>query len=579
MKRLGLTLLALTLFAGCTRRSNDNGKKVLRLYFLDDVKSLDPVQANDQPSAEVLGHLFEGLVQYSYLGAPDSVIPAIAEALPTFANKGRLVTFKLRDGVTFQDDAAFPGGKGRALLASDFVYVLKRIADPRTGSSNWWMFEGVIEGLDEWRAKIESATGGDRDKLFDADVAGLSAPDARTFVLKLKKSYPQLLQILAMPTAVAMAREVVEKYGPEIINHPVGTGPFRLKSWVRSSKVAVEKNPTFHGETYPSTGSEDDRSKGLLAAAGAKLPFVDEIQWDIIKEEQPRWLKFKKGELDLAEIPKDNFLEAIDGRGELKEELASQGVRLHKYLSLTSWWIEFNLKDPVLGKNKKLRQAISAAFDRSRALDILFSNRGILADAPLPVTVEGGSDVAKFAYGYDLVKAKSLLAEAGFPDGKGLPELTFDLRGPGTTHRQMGELLKDNLGKVGIRLNILANSFPEALEKAKRSRFQMMLGGWAADYPDSENFMQLFYSGNKAPGTNTSNFANAEFDALYTQIRTQLPGPDRKKAVLKMVTILQEEVPGAYFYHEMKYRFSWKRLKNYKPHLFLYSFGKYLDVE
>lgn len=573
-----LSLLSLT---SCTRKnaaSNDGGRKIVRWVFREDVKYADPAMANDLFSIELMAHIFEGLLEYNYLGRMDAVGPLLATKMPEVSNKGLVVTFEIRKGIKFQDDAAFPEGKGREVTTQDFVYAIKRIADPRLTSPNWWMFDGAVQGLNEWRTAIEKATGADRDKAFEQPVKGLQAPSPYKLVFRLVKPYPQLLHILAMPTTSAIAKEVVDKYGPEIINHPVGTGPFRLKNWIRGAKIAVERNPTYRQEFYPTVGSEADRRAGLLHAAAKPIPFVDEIQWDIIKEEQPRWLKFLNAELDSTEIPKDNFLDAIDERGELKKELADKGIQLHKYLSLTSWWIEFNLKDPIVGKNLKLRQALAYAFDKGRALELLYNNRGILANSPIPPAIEGGEAPAQ-REAFNLELAKALLSEAGYPEGKGLPELTFDLRGPGTTHRQLGELLRDNFAKIGVKVNILANSFPEALEKARNARFQIMLGGWIADYPDPENFLQLFYGPNQAPGTNSSNFQNKEFDALYVQIRNQQPGPERLAAVQKMVKILQRELPGIWFYHQMEYKFSWKRLKNYRPHLFHSGLGKYVDIE
>ncbi|MBS1983629.1 MAG: hypothetical protein JST16_05600 [Bdellovibrionales bacterium] len=575
-----LVALSITTTA-CTKKApSTDGKKVAKFLFKDDVKHADPAQANDVISGELMMHIFEGLMAFNYLGNTDSVVPLLADGKPVFSNKNRTVTFKIRKGIFFQDDAAFPGGKGREVKADDFVYSFKRIADPRLNSVNWWVFDGMIEGLNDWRTSIEKAPTEQRDALFEKPVKGLSTTNDGKLVLQLTRPYPQLLQILSMTHASAVAREVVQKYGQEIINHPVGTGPFRLKSWVRGSAITVERNPTFRKDFYPTVGSDEDRKAGLLQAAGKQVPFLDEIRWDIIKEEQPGWLKFRSGDLDRAELTKDYFLEVIDGNGQLKPEVAKEGIQLNKLLTLTGWWLEFNLKDPLLGKNLKLRQALATAFDRARALELLFNNRGILTSSPIPPSIEGGAEVPpSYPYEFNIEKAKALLAEAGYPGGKGLPEITFDLRGPGTTPRQLGELLKDNFQKIGVNLSILANSFPEALEKSKTSRFQIMLGGWAADYPDPENFMQLFYSGNAAPGTNTSNFNNKEFDALYQQIRTEAAGPHRKKALHRMNEILLQEAPIAPFYHSVEYWLSWKQLKNFKPSLFFWGMGKYLDLE
>jgi len=553
--------------------------KSLTFVIGDDVKSGDPATFNDVISAEVMGNIFEGLYGFRYLGKMGDIEPVLAETLPVYSDKNKTLTITLKKGILFADDPAFPNSKGREVTADDFIYSVKRIAEARNTSSNWWMFDGMVVGLNEWRHVLETAPSDKYAETFAKDVPGLQSPDSHTIVLKLIKPYPQLLSILAMnPTAVT-AKEVVEKYAAEIINHPIGTGPYKIKEWVRGSKIVLEKNANFRSELYPSAGSDEDKTKGLLAASGQKLPIVDLIQFEIIKEEQPRWLHFKSGNLAYANIPKDNFKEAIGADGQLSPALANDGVQLHKAMSLTSWWLEFNLKDPILGKNKKLRQAIAHAFDRAKALNLLYNDRGILSSSPVPPDLEGGSNLEAFPYAYDLEKAKKLLAEAGFKDGKGLAELSLDLRGTNPTNRQFGEFLQSNLAAIGIKLNILANSFPEALEKTKSSKFQMMLAGWAADYPDPENFLALWYGPNKAPGNNTSNFQNKEFDKLYDKIRIENPGPERVKAVQRMTQILNDEVPVVFFFHAMDYVVSRNWLKNYKPHLLLYGGAKYLDLD
>jgi len=559
MKVLALASLLL-LLPGCfkkTERSAGDGRKVLRLALGDDVKFADPAQMNDQISAQFTELIFEGLYGFSFIGKTDEVVPLLAAEPLKFEDSGKRVIVKLRKGVEFQDDPAFPNGKGREVTVEDFIYSFKRMSDPRLNGPNFWSLDGIIEGLNEWRDAIGKAKdNATRDTLFNNPIKGFEAKDPYTLVFRLKKVYPQLPFILSMPHMSVVAKEVVTKYGPEIISHPVGTGPFMLREWVRGSKMRVVRSEKYQPR-----------------------PGLDEITFDIIKEEQPRWLKFLRGELDESGIPKDNYLDAIDADGSLKKELTDKGIKLHKELSLTTWWIEFNLKDPVLGKNPKVRQALACAFDRKRALELLFNNRGILAEAPIPPVIEGARDLPKFSYEYNVDRAKTLLREAGFPEGKGLPELSFDLRGPSSTNRQLGELLRDNFSKIGVTMKILANSFPEAIEKQKTSRFQMMLGGWAADYPDAENFLQNFASQSRPPGPNSSNFSDPAYDKLYTEVRTQLPGTTRTANIRTMVEILQREVPGIFFYTSMDYRLTQKWLTTYRYHPMYNGIPRHWDVD
>lgn len=576
-----LLLLIALLSGSCSpkNRREKGGKKVVHLYFRDDVKSADPAHFSDVVSAEFSAHIFEGLLGFSYLGRPDQLQPVLAQNLPEKKDKGRTLIFRLKKGIHFADDPAFPNGLGRAVTAQDFIYSFKRISDPHTDGVNWWAFDGVIEGLNSWRENLSQATSPEEKKIaFDKAVPGLQSPDAHTLIIKLTKVYPPMLYILAMVHSSVVAREAVEKYGPEIQNHPVGTGPFKLREWVRGSKMILEKNPKYRDDFYPNVGSEEARQAGLLKAAATKVPFVDEIHYDIIKEEQPRWLKFRAGELDNCVIPSDSFSESIGADGQLKAELKDKGIQLRKSLIQTTWWIEFNHKDALLGSKLKLRQALALAFNRGRSLEILHNNRGLLANGPYPPNLEAGSELPSYPYEHNLARAKALLAEAGFPDGKNLPELSFDLRGPGSTNRQLGELIQDDFSKIGVKVKIIANSYPEAIEKQRKSRFQMMLGGWAGDYPDPENFLQNFYGPNAAPGPNSSNYSNKEFDRLYVQIRSQYPSPERRGTLRKMVEILNRDAVVALWYNDVEYIVLQPWLKNFAQNPLYYGKGKFLDI-
>lgn len=579
---LAVFTAAAFILVSCSR-SQESSQKVLRLTLSDDVRTADPAISNDQVTSDLIGQIYEGLLQFSYLGKLGEIEPLIATSLPRIENQGKVLIFTLRDDVFFQDDIAFPDAKGRQVTSQDFVYSWKRIMDPRNQSPNIWMFKDMVVGFDAWAKAIENSKNEDeKQKLFNEEVKGLKTPDASTLRIELTRAFPQMIPILAMINTSVVAREVIEHHKESVAIRPIGTGPFQLQSWIQGSKVTLVRNPSYRKVTYPSmnaaAGNTDAKQAELFSAAGTPLPIVDRVEFDIIKEENPRWLKFMSGELDTSVIPKDNYSEAIGADGALNPQLAARGFKLHKTLTMTSWWIEFNLKDPTLGKNKKLRLALAHAFDRSRALELLTNNRGVLSSGPLTPFLEGGEGLPALPYSFDLEKAKALLAEAGFPGGKGLPKLSFDLRGPSVTHRQLGEFIRSNFQELGIDLEIRANSFPEALDKQKHSKFQIILGGWAGDYPDPENYLQLFISRNKAPGVNHSNFSNAEFDRLYDEIRYMLPSDKREAKIRRMVEILQQEVPVIFYFHALEYRLASKRLQNYRPNLLLHGSLKYLDV-
>jgi len=272
------------------------------------IRGFDPVKAGDVPSAIAISRIYEGLVQYSYLVRPYRVEPALAESLPRVSEDGLTYTFPIRKGIYFQDDPCFTNtaGKGRELTAEDFVYSIKRAADPKNESTGYWVFSERIVGLDEFRA----VAGKEKITNYDRPVEGLTAPDRCTFQIRLTRPYPQLMWILTMQYAFAVPREAVDFYGPEFINHPVGTGPYVLSSWRRNYSVEYTRNPkwaeTGREEWYPSEGEPDDRAKGLLADAGKPIPFIDRVVEYVIEDDSTQWLKFVMGDLESSVISRDN---------------------------------------------------------------------------------------------------------------------------------------------------------------------------------------------------------------------------------------------------------------------------------
>jgi oligopeptide transport system substrate-binding protein len=572
LRILGVATLFAAPLSGC-RPENKKSNTQLELALSDDVKTLDPALANDVISVAVIEHIYETLLEFEYLGNLGQMRPQLAARMPTLSKDGRTLEIELLPGVRF-------GQSPRTVVAEDFIYSWKRVADPRLSSSSFWLLDGVIVGINEWRSRIESAKdAAAKDAAFQMSIPGLSAPSPLKLVVRLNQPSPVFLYALAMSPLAVVQPEHVKTLGPDFASKPLGTGPFELRSWLRGSSLQLARNPGFRGEIYkapqPDTVTTSEKVAGLTERFGQSLPFVEAVRFHIIKEEQPRWLKFLSGDLDETSIPKDFFADTVEANGELKQSLKDKGIRLFRAPSMTSWWIEFNLKDPLLGKNLKLRQALAHAFDRKKALELIYNNRGTLSDSPVPSFIEGAQNQSPAPFSYDPARAKQLLAEAGYPDGKGLPRLTMDLRGPGTAPRHLAELIQRNFADIGVPVDILANSFPEALEKMKRSKFQIILGGWAADYPDAENYLQLFASANLAPGTNSAWFINAEYDALYKAIRAMPPSADRTQKVQRMIQILQRDLPIIPFFVAQDYRVVHSRVQNYKYHLLTRSHGKY----
>lgn len=569
MRLLLVVLLSLSISA-CTKKK-DSGENVISHSFNSNVKGLDPVGAADVYMHEVVSNINEGLLQYHYLKRPFTLIPQLAESMPEISKDGLTYTFKLKKGVRFQDDAAFKDGKGREFVAQDVVYSWKRLADPANHGEGFWVFDGKIKGLNEWKEKLVK-----KEANYDTPIEGLQTPDNYTLIVKLNKPYFQFLYTLAMSFTMIVPREAVEKYGAEFLNHPVGTGPYMLKEWVRNSRIVLVKNPNFRGETYPTEGAPGDAEKGLLADAGKPIPFTDKIIFNELPEDNPRWLTFMKGDSDFNQPPKDYF-DTVFANNELKPDAKAKGFQFDKIVEMSVVYDVMNTEDPVLGKSKALRQAVSLATNRQAMIDKLYSGRGIPAEGPIPPGLEGYDPNYKNPYSeYNVEKAKEVLKKAGLADKK--IELTYEATNS-ATGRQFAEFVQQGLDAIGIKLNIKINTWPEMTEKYKKKKAQMFGMAWQGDYPDAENFLQLFFGPNESPGPNSSNFKNKEFDALYKKAAMLPPGAERTSLYQKMRDIVVEEVPWNFKVHRLMYMVNHGWLHNLKYDMLVANRSKYLRVD
>jgi oligopeptide transport system substrate-binding protein len=568
---LAILLSLVASLTACSKKETSN-EKVLRLSISAKVKGMDPIYANDMYSSNEVARVYEGLLEYHYLKRPYTLVPNLAEALPVVADNGLTYTFKLKKGVMFHNDAAFKEGKGREVTAEDFVYSIKRLADPKLQALGWWLLDGKVKGLNDWRAKYASLPKVD----YTEEVEGLKALDRYTLQFKLAKPFPQFLYSLAMPFTFVVAKEAVTKYGKEFINHPVGTGPFVLPVFRQSNKISYTKNPAFRKKIYPTDASAE--FKHLLKDAGKTLPFVDKVVVDILVESQPRWLNFQKGKIDFIAIPKDNFDSAIiPGKG-VTDELAKKGISLLVTPSLDVTYTAYN-HDRKLFSNVKLRQAMSAAYDPSASNTLFYNSNALPAQSVVPPGIAGNiKGYTNPFHGQNIELAKKLLAEAGYPEGKGLPEITYDCPSS-TVSRQIGEFFKKQMAKIGIRIKVMQNPWPE-LQKKIKNRTVMMYGiAWGADYPDAENFLQLLYGPNASSGANGSGYNNQEFNSLFKTAAVMQDSPQRTALYEKMNRIVAEQVPWVFGVHRQTFvlRHSW--LKNYISADFNAGQAQYLNVD
>jgi len=573
MKILSLMFCLLIFAIGCSKQNNFEEREI-NLISPEKVSGFDPINASDKYSANEMGKVFEGLFEFHPLKRPYELMPNLAESLPTVSADGLTYTFKIKKGVLFHDSPAFKDGIGREVTADDFLYSIRRLADPRLTAKGWWVLDDRIAGLNEWRAKYAKLDATD----YNEAIEGLKKIDNHTFQIKLKSPSPQFLYALAMPYTFVVAKEAVDHFGKEFLNYPVGTGAFILPKFDQSNLIVYTKNPKFREKFYPSEGEEGDDNLGLLADAGKKLPLVDKINVHIIVESQPKWLSFMKGKEDLIQVKDVNIQQAINADRTLKDEHKAKGIRLTLQPMLDVTFYAFNHEEPIF-KNRKVRQAMSLAFDRATYNKLFHENTAVEAQGPVPPGLAGFKKEFKNPYNkFDIELAKKLLAEAGYPGGKGFPAVTVQTRSD-TISRQQVEFFEKSMQKIGIKVNVGMNTWPELVNKVTKKQHQMYTMAWGADYPDAENFLGLLYCPNQSPGSNGANYCNPEFDALFKKATIMQDSPERTELYEKLNEMAALDVPWVVGFHRTDIYLSQPWLKNYKFIEFDHASFQYLNVD
>lgn len=565
---LAAAFLCSGLFSACSnnphptplREAREDGTpwKVRYVAMPEDPRSLDPQVSYDTVGRRVLEPVQECLLEYQpFKTDPYELTPCLLKTIPERVSRtDGGVTYRcvLKDGILFHNDPCFPGGVGREVVADDVSYAFKRIADPKVECPVLSTLQDYVIGLGE--AFEEARKSGALD--YSKPISGLEVKGRYEFEIHLKAPYPQLLYWLAMHFTSPVAREAVEYYdGKEHDGttrdlfrfHPVATGPFRIAEWKRNTRIRLERNPNYRTTTFPSEGWAPEEDALLKPLAGLQLPLVDEVNMTIFRESIPIFLLFRQGYLDGMGVGKDAFSSLISPTRELSEKYKKRGVTLHRDTEPSTFFMALNMNDPVLGSNRKLRQALSAAFNAKANLDIFFNSVPIVAEQLLPPGIQGYRKEFKNPYGYSLENARKLLAEAGYPNGKDssgkVLELTLDTSGGSANERLMAEFDQRQFEQLGLRVKVVENPFAKLLEKLDDGGFQIAAGsGWGADYPDPENFFFLYYSKNVPPaGKNHSRYKNPEFDLLFEKMATMDNGPEREEISRKLNDILAEDVP------------------------------------
>lgn len=646
----------------------DDGKNILYNAFIERPKHLDPVQSYSSNEIQFTAQIYEPPLQYHYLKRPYTLIPLTASKMPEpayFNRSGKqlpsdadttsiaytVYEISIKPGTLYQPHPAFARNKKneflyhnltekeltqiyqlsdftetgtRELTAMDYIFQIKRLAHPKLHSPIYELMADYIVGLREYARMLKSVVDEQPEAdgyldLINYNLEGAEIVDTHTYRVKIAGKYPQFMYWLAMPFFAPIPWEAERFYAQQGLKDknitldwfPVGTGPYMLTENKVNQMMILERNPNFHNEYYPSEGMPEDVENGLLTDAGQPLPFIDKVVYSREKESIPRWNKFLQGYYDASGIGSDSFDQAVQlvGQGEatVTDAMMSQGIRLETAVAPSTYYMGFNMLDPVVGgvteqtieSARKLRQAISIAVDYEEFVSIFANGRGLPAHGPISPDIAGHRDGEKGINPvvYDWVDgraqrksiqvAKRLLAEAGYPDGidkkTGAPLLLyFDVTARSSEDKSALDWMRKQFKKLNIQLVIRSTDYNRFQDKIRKGNAQIFEWGWNADYPDPENFLFLLYGPqgkviNK--GENAANYDNPHYNRLFDEMKNMESGEQRQQIIDRMVEILRHDTPWLWGYHPKEYGLYHSWYKNIKPNRISHNNIKYFKID
>ena len=591
MNRLPV-LVCLMLAALPTAGAAGAAPKTLRYAFEIAETGFDPAQISDLYSRAIAANIFDAPLHFAYLAAPGTIEPATADGMPEVSGDFRTFTIHIRKGIFFADDPAFQGRR-RELTAADYVYSFKRLFDPHWNCPNYGDFAilGIL-GMDSLRA--QALKSGHFD--YDTTVEGLRTLDRYTFQIKLGKPSPRFEQDLADGSVMgAVAREVVEKYGDGIMEHPVGTGPFRLTEWRRSSFLVLERNANYRTDIFHVTPDPADPDAQRIARelAGRRLPLIDRVEISIIEESQPRWLSFLNGEADFLYIMPRDMAELALPNGRPAPNLVKKHIQIERQPQIDVTLLLYNMDNPVLGgytpQKVALRRAINLGFNTAELIRTYYKFQAVPAQ----------TDLMPGEYGYDpalrtengltsVARARALLDQYGYvprhrtrwrdnPDGSPLVlEISTE---PDQHSRTMDEIFQKSLATLDIRCTFKVAKWPDQLKATRAGNFMIWSLGESAAGPDPSGTMIMAY-GPSAGAENLSRFKLPAYDALYLQQDAMPDGPQRLAVLTQMQRLLTAYAPMKFLAHRYTLDMAYPWVRYYRRWPFTRSdFWRYVDVD
>lgn len=510
-----------TLFLVQCNTSPERKRDVFRLNISAGLTSLDPAFSKDQATMWCAYQLYNGLVQ---INESLDVMPCIAKKWE-ISNDGLTYIFHLRNDVYFHDHEKFKDGKGRKVTASDFVYSFFRLIDTTVASTGGWLFNDKVDKTNPFEATNDS-----------------------TFIIHLKTPFHPLLGMLTLQYCSVVPKEIVEFYGKDFRAHPVGTGPFKLVKWIEGNVLVLTKNKHYF---------EKDSN-------GVTLPYLQGVRISFIADKGAEFLQFSQGKLDFITGLDISYKDKLLTRtGELQQEWKNE-IDFIKMPYLNTEYLGISMKNQPYAalQNKKVRQAINYAINRKKMIQYLRNGIGIPAESGMiPKGIPCFDATAVNGYTYDVEKAKKLLIEAGFPNGKGLGELSIYSN---PTYSDLITHIANELANIGIKCkieNVPASFLREAMRKNEAPFFR---ASWIGDYPDGENYLTLFYSKNGAP-PNYTFFQNKQYDKLYEMAMKETDIAKTYQLYHQLENIIIEEAPVVPLFYDEVTRFVHKNISGFKP--------------
>ncbi len=571
-------------------------QKVFRYAMRIAETGFDPAQISDLYSSTLAANIFDALYATEFLARPVRLKPNTATAMPEISADFTTFTVRVRPGIFFTDDPAFNGPDGRQvrreLTAADYVYSIKRHFDPRWKSPRLSTLENhKILGMAELR---DAAVKGKKPFDYDREIEGLRTLDRYTIRFKLGQPNPRFTDDISDPAVTgAVAREVIEFYGDRIMEHPVGTGPYKLGAWARSSRISFDKNPGYRDEFYNEDAPADDplAQAAVARLKGRKLPMIDRIEVSIIEQSQPRWLAFVNREMEMIEQVPEDFTYVAIPNNRIAPNLAKLGIYDVRYLRNDASMSYFAMENPIVGgytpEKVALRRAIALAVNVDEEIRAVRRGQAIVAQSVIGPGTWGYDPKFRSEMGeFSRAKAQALLDLYGYVDrdGDGWREqpdgapLTIEYATqPDDLSRQLITQWKKNMDAIGIRMVFKTAQWPENLKASRTGKLMMWGLGWTAG-PDGEGFLSLGYSPSKGQA-NHARLNLPEFDRLYDLQHSLPDGPQRMEAMTKAKELMIAYMPYKAHVHRIWTDLAQPWVVGYHRNVFLREFWKYIDID